>query len=53
MASPQALVGVAAAPPTTGTEPTAAEVMRQGAANNEQPDRASSIRSRKHRMDGM
>ena len=53
MTLPQALVGAAAAPPTTGTAPTAAEVMRQGAARIEQPDKASSVMSNKHRMGGM
>jgi hypothetical protein len=53
MTSPQALVGVAAAPPTTGTEPTAAEVIRQGAASSEQPDRASSIMSKQNLMDSI
>ena len=53
MTLPQALVGVAAAPPTTGTAPTTAEVMRQGAARTEQPDKASTMMSRKHRMSGM
>ena len=50
MTLPQALVGVAAAPPTTGTEPTAAEVMRHGAARSEQPDKANKVMSRKNRM---
>jgi hypothetical protein len=51
MTSPQALVGAAATPPTTGTEPTTAEVMRQGAARIEQPDKARSAMSKKNRMD--
>jgi hypothetical protein len=53
MTLPQALVGVAATPPTTGTAPTTAEVIRQGAARTEQPDKASIVMNNKHRMDGM
>jgi hypothetical protein len=51
--SPQALVGAEATPPTTGTAPTAAEVMRQGAAKIEQPDKARSVIRMIIRMQGI
>jgi negative regulator of sigma E activity len=51
--SPQALVGVAAAWPTTGTAPTTAVVTRHGVASTEQPETAKNDSRNNKRIDRM